>query len=155
MKNAAKFLPKHAPPRKANSFSRFATPPYGQNQNVPFPVGGDGNRPLRRKGREHKKRTRLGAITSVLSALVRLGARWAHPDSAQPPMLCGWRGSEPVRASRARSDCGNTANTKKGTRLGAFFCVGAAIRIRTGDLMLTKHVLYQLSYSSLSSTAIL
>ena len=25
---------------------------------------------------------------------------------------------------------------------------GAAIRIRTGDLMLTKHVLYQLSYSS-------
>ena len=38
--------------------------------------------------------------------------------------------------------------TRKSTPIGVLLLVGAAIRIRTGDLMLTKHVLYQLSYSS-------
>ena len=57
-------------------------------------------------------------------------------------------------AAAMRSESGGS-NTKKAPLLGCFFRVGAATRIRTGDLMLTKHVLYQLSHSSLSSTVIL
>ena len=38
---------------------------------------------------------------------------------------------------------------KKDTRLGVFFIFGAAGRIRTADLILTKDALYRLSYSSI------
>ena len=39
---------------------------------------------------------------------------------------------------------------KNGTPIGVPFLFGAATRIRTGDLILTKDVLYQLSHSSVS-----
>ena len=44
---------------------------------------------------------------------------------------------------------GATKN-KRTDRKCRFFCYGAATQIRTGDLILTKDVLYQLSHSSKS-----
>ena len=72
--------------------------------------------------------------------------------SARSVALCGE--CEPVRFAHLPL-LGDSSNNKTAPLLGCCFVVGAATRIRTGDLMLTKHVLYQLSHSSVTSTAIL
>ena len=52
--------------------------------------------------------------------------------------------------SRSESDGSNSKRNQKRTPDWVSFAFGAATRIRSGDLILTKDVLYQLSHSSIS-----
>ena len=84
----------------------------------------------------------------------------ARPARAACGRLPGYRPAYGRRLSRTgrlrrSAEADGSSNTKKAPRLGCFFRVGAATRIRTGDLMLTKHVLYQLSHSSVWEQVVL
>ena len=95
---------------------------------------------------QNKKRTLLGARYPG----IRQGAKIPSP--------CVWCASTPTFGQGNRT--GFCAKRKNPIRINEWqiqnknapywvrFCFGAATRIRTGDLILTKDVLYQLSHSS-------
>ena len=75
----------------------------------------------------------LGMRTGLRLREARFEARAAAPDN---PSGCTYRGAEALQ------------KTKAPKLISASGLSGAATRIRTGDLILTKDVLYQLSHSS-------
>ena len=75
--------------------------------------------------------------------------RQCEPDSASSVVFRGQKLKTERRARRsrrARSEARVAAPKNPPSNEGGF---GAATRIRTGDLILTKDVLYQLSHSSI------
>ena len=74
--------------------------------------------------------------------------------SELPDLRAGYADRIPLRPkgsrSRFESDGSSSKRNQKRTPRKVSFAFGAATRIRTGDLILTKDVLYQLSHSSIS-----
>ena len=84
-------------------------------------------------GEIRQKRRKVIAVGLVSSTLLRLTELDFAPMAQKPGLYRRWQLQE----------------MKKAPLLGCSF-LGAATQIRTGDLILTKDVLYQLSHSSKS-----